>query len=67
MKGKFPSDLVELLDEINYLPEIKEGDLEIIENNTVDILGVNYYQPRRIKAKETEKVSRNWYYARRLL
>lgn len=59
VKGEFPSDLVEILDEIDYLPEIEEGDLEIIKNNTVDILGVNYYQPRRIKAKESEKTSEN--------
>ncbi|PAF33933.1 6-phospho-beta-glucosidase, partial [Terribacillus saccharophilus] len=26
--------------------------LDLIKNNTVDILGVNYYQPRRVKAKE---------------
>lgn len=57
VKGEFPSDLVDLLSDIAYLPEVKEGDLEMIKNNTVDILGVNYYQPRRIKAKESERTS----------
>ena len=33
--------------------------MEIIKNNTVDILGINYYQPRRIKAKETEESTDN--------
>lgn len=28
-------------------------DKELIAANTVDLLGVNYYQPRRVKAKET--------------
>ena len=59
VKGEFPSDLIALLEEIDYLPEIEDGDLEIIKNNTVDILGVNYYQPRRIKAKETEEGTEN--------
>lgn len=58
VKGQFPSDLVELLTEIDHLPEIEEGDLDVIKENTVDILGVNYYQPRRIKVKESkEKLS----------
>ena len=29
------------------------GDLTIIKRNTIDLLGINYYQPRRVKAKET--------------
>lgn len=53
VKGEFPQDLVELLRDIDHLPEIETGDLEMIKENTVDLLGVNYYQPRRIKAKET--------------
>ena len=31
-----------------------EEEMEIIEKNTIDFLGVNYYQPRRIKSKESE-------------
>ncbi|MCI8701265.1 MAG: glycoside hydrolase family 1 protein [Turicibacter sp.] len=54
VKGEFPRDLVELLKENNVLPTYEAKDLEIIKNNTIDFLGVNYYQPRRIKAKETE-------------
>lgn len=52
VKGKFPQELVAILKEEGFMPEIADGDLEIIRNNTVDILGVNYYQPRRVKAKE---------------
>ena len=54
VKGEFPSDLVELLADIDHLPVYEPGDLELIKENTVDILGVNYYQPRRIKAKESD-------------
>ncbi|MEI2463528.1 glycoside hydrolase family 1 protein [Niallia taxi] len=52
VKGEFPQELVAILKEEGFMPEIADGDLEIIRNNTVDILGVNYYQPRRVKAKE---------------
>ncbi|GKU83281.1 hypothetical protein NCCP28_26770 [Niallia sp. NCCP-28] len=52
VKGEFPKELVEILQEEGYMPIIEDGDLTIIKNNTVDIFGVNYYQPRRVKAKE---------------
>ncbi|EJY5100847.1 glycoside hydrolase family 1 protein [Listeria monocytogenes] len=51
-KGEFPADLVEIIREHDALPEYTEEDLAIIKNNIIDILGVNYYQPRRVKAKE---------------
>lgn len=53
VKGIFPEELVEILKELTLLPEMQEGDLELIKNNTIDLLGINYYQPRRIMAKET--------------
>lgn len=34
------------------MPAMEEGDLELIQENTIDLLGINYYQPRRVKAKE---------------
>ncbi|MBM7692073.1 6-phospho-beta-glucosidase [Peribacillus deserti] len=52
VKGEFPAELVQILKEEGFMPVIVDGDLDIIKNNTVDILGVNYYQPRRVKAKE---------------
>lgn len=58
IKGEYPQELVELLREIDHLPDVQPGDKDIIKENTVDLLGVNYYQPRRIKAKEsTEKLA----------
>lgn len=53
IKGEFPKELVELVKELDMVPDIHEGDLEIIKENTIDLLGINYYQPRRVKAKET--------------
>lgn len=52
VKGTFPEDFVELLKEEGFLPKVEAGDLDLIAENTVDLLGINYYQPRRVKAKE---------------
>ncbi|WP_138420347.1 glycoside hydrolase family 1 protein [Aquibacillus sediminis] len=52
VKGEYPKELVDLLEEHGQLPEMEKGDAQLLKNNTVDILGVNYYQPRRVKAKE---------------
>ncbi|MDO5779690.1 MAG: glycoside hydrolase family 1 protein [Clostridium sp.] len=54
VKGQFPSLLIDLLKEDNILWETTEEELQIIKDNTIDFLGVNYYQPRRVKAKESE-------------
>ena len=53
VKGTFPTELVDILKEEGYMPVIEDGDLTIIKENTVDLLGVNYYQPRRVKAKDS--------------
>ncbi|MGL4624839.1 MAG: glycoside hydrolase family 1 protein [Culicoidibacterales bacterium] len=50
LKGTFPQPLVDLLQAHDALPNYTEHDLAIIAENTVDILGVNYYQPRRVQA-----------------
>jgi len=52
VKGTFPKELTDILKEYDHLPDYEQGDLELIKANTVDLLGVNYYQPRRVKAKE---------------
>lgn len=52
VKGTFPRELIQILKDEGFLPKIMSGDLEVIKENTVDLLGVNYYQPRRVKAKE---------------
>lgn len=52
VKGEFPKELVEILEKEGFMPDYEEDDINIIKNNTVCILGINYYQPRRVKAKE---------------
>ncbi|MGL5417621.1 MAG: glycoside hydrolase family 1 protein [Clostridium sp.] len=59
--GKFPENLVKILEEDGVLWEGTDEELEVIKNNTIDFLGVNYYQPKRVKARETEfDVSNGW-------
>ena len=53
VKGEFPKDLVKLLKDENVLWKYTNEELDIIKNYTVDFLGVNYYQPRRVKAKDS--------------
>lgn len=53
VKGEFPQELIDIVKELDIMPVMEEGDLTIIQENKVDLLGINYYQPRRIKAKET--------------
>uniref|UniRef100_UPI0035A0AFD4 glycoside hydrolase family 1 protein n=1 Tax=Streptococcus ferus TaxID=1345 RepID=UPI0035A0AFD4 len=52
IKGEYPADLVAIVKELDMVPEHTAADLEAIKQHTIDILGVNYYQPRRIKAKD---------------
>ncbi|MGL4998765.1 MAG: glycoside hydrolase family 1 protein [Fusobacteriaceae bacterium] len=51
VKGYFPTELIDVFKEHNLMPEYTEKDLNIISENTVDFLGVNYYQPRRVAAR----------------
>ncbi|OYD09031.1 glycoside hydrolase family 1 protein [Paludifilum halophilum] len=52
IKGEFPTELVDILKEEGYMPKMEKKDLDTIRQHTIDLLGVNYYQPRRVKAKE---------------
>ena len=55
--GTYPEELVALLRQDGLLPAGGEGflahlesDMEILAANTVDFLGINYYQPLRVAA-----------------
>lgn len=54
VKGEFPEILTNLLKKDGVMWECTEEEMKIIKENTIDFLGVNYYQPRRVKAKESE-------------
>ena len=48
--GYFPEELIEIFRENSLLPVTEEGDRQIFEENTVDFIGCNYYQPLRVQA-----------------
>lgn len=52
VKGAYPEALLDFLKAEGLMFKYHPDDMQIIAENTVDYLGVNYYQPRRIKAKE---------------
>lgn len=61
VKGVFPEKLVEVLTRDNVLWDATADEMKTIHDNTVDFLGVNYYQPFRAKAKETKfDASKGW-------
>ena len=53
VKGEFPVSLLEVLRQDGVLWQAQPEELAVIRRNTVDFLGVNYYQPFRAKAKES--------------
>lgn len=54
IKGEYDARLVEIIKKHNLMPEYTKEELEIIKSNTIDILGVNYYQPLRVCARDSK-------------
>ncbi len=54
--GYIPKELITLLDKNDLLPIVGEGDQRIIQENAVDFIGLNYYQPRRVQAPSAAQV-----------
>ncbi|CAM3930234.1 6-phospho-beta-glucosidase GmuD [Vibrio aerogenes CECT 7868] len=52
VKGEYPQALVDLLRQHDQLPDCEPEDAVLLQGGKVDILGVNYYMPRRVKARE---------------
>lgn len=50
--GEFPEELISLLEEDGVIWESTKQELDIIKNNTIDKLGVNYYHPERVQRPE---------------
>lgn len=60
VKGEFPKLLIEILEKEGVIWQSTEEELNVIKENKIDFLGVNYYFPRRVKAKETTCNSKEW-------
>jgi len=58
--GYYPQSLVDLLTKDNVLWDQTKEELEILKNNTVDFVGINYYQPRRVKVRESKNPYSVW-------
>ena len=53
-EGEFPQDLVQKLAEDGYdLSFAKKDELKLIQENTVDFLGLNYYSPQFVRPYTT--------------
>lgn len=50
VKGAFNQLVTQELTKHNLLPNRIVGDKQLIKDNTVDFVGLNYYVPRRVKA-----------------
>lgn len=67
VKGEYSEELIEIIKRYNLMPTTQSGDKELLRQNTVQMLGVNYYFPRRVKAKETlpnpySPITPEWFY-----
>ncbi|MBO7703374.1 MAG: glycoside hydrolase family 1 protein [Solobacterium sp.] len=60
VKGVFPERLIRVFGENDVLFAAKEEDVTVFSANTVDFLGVNYYHPKRVKARETPLNESGW-------
>lgn len=50
VKGAFPAELVDILTKDDVIWDATPEELEIIRQNTIDYLGVNFYHPNRAQA-----------------
>ncbi len=51
IKGTFPASYFPLLQKHDCMIAVTEQELAIIQANTIDIMGLNYYRPNRVKAR----------------
>ncbi|MFQ5639545.1 MAG: GH1 family beta-glucosidase [bacterium] len=51
LKGQYPEDILALYSAHADIG-IQDGDMELLKQNPIDFLGVNYYAPTRVRAKQ---------------
>lgn len=52
IKGRYSDEVVELLRQNGIMFEYNQQDLKVIEENTIDYIGLNLYKPARVKEPE---------------
>ncbi|MDN6671623.1 MAG: GH1 family beta-glucosidase [Staphylococcus equorum] len=58
MCGSYPKEMISYTQSEYNSPILEDGDLELLANNKVDYLGVNYYMRRVAAAVETDSTHR---------
>lgn len=53
LKGFYPEKIGEILRKYDQLPVVTTADKELLSATKIDLLGINYYRPRRVKARES--------------
>lgn len=53
LKGEFPQELLRKLEEHDCMFAYEQADFEDIKKYRIDMLGIDYYFPIRVKARET--------------
>lgn len=53
--GVIPQELTNLIEQHHMMPDVEDGDKKLIKDNTVDFIGINYYQPLRVEAPTNPK------------
>lgn len=56
LKGAYPEDILKLYAAKTNL-DIQEGDMDLIKQQRMDFLGVNYYSPIRVKSNPQSKMA----------
>jgi beta-glucosidase len=56
LKGAYPEDMLTFYREKLDAPDIQQGDMELINNNPSDFLGVNYYSRSIVQSSDQESV-----------
>lgn len=56
VKGEYPEDMLAFYQDRFGVPDIIAEDMEVIKNNPMDFIGVNYYSRRVVKASDQEPV-----------
>ena len=54
VKNTIPQELCQILRDNDIMPAFSDNEIDEIKAAEVDFLGVNYYVPRRVKAREAE-------------
>ncbi|HDL8517536.1 TPA: glycoside hydrolase family 1 protein [Yersinia enterocolitica] len=53
LRGEYPQELIDLLCDYDQMPLRLQGDKALIAEGRIDLLGINYYQPRRVKCRDS--------------